>query len=207
MKKFVIDFLMKYIKDNNRDLDDVKCEEIRYGLLGTYTLITKTSVIILLTIIIGFFDKFIVFFIFYSLLRGIGYGTHAKSNISCWIYSTVLIIGIPYLLYMLPLTKIDMIVIWLICFINYMIFCPADTEKRPMINKKRKLKFKISILLLSLVYLFIIIYFNGVSKAITSALVLEALLTNPLGYILMGQKVRFKLNDIHLFKRFSKGGI
>ena len=89
--------------------------------------------------------------------------------------------------------------LWFLCFINYLIFCPADTEKRPMINKFRKLKFKLAIIVLSLLYLFIIVKFNNISSLVIAAMLLEALLTNPLGYILMGQKVRFKFN--YIFKQ------
>ena len=90
-------------------------------------------------------------------------------------------------------------------FINFAIFCPADTEKRPMISKKRKLKFKFSIILISILYLFIIKYnlFN-LSDMIIASMFLEGILVNPLGYILMGQKVRFKLSDINLFKQKEK---
>ena len=144
MKEKIINTIMININSKN-NLDKVKQEEIRYGLLGLYTLITKTSVIILLSILLGFFKSFIIFFIFYAVLRGVGYGTHAKNNITCWIFSIVLLLGIPYLFSNIYLNNTYKSILWFICFINYVIFCPADTEKRPMINKIRKLKFKIAI--------------------------------------------------------------
>ena len=202
MKEKVVNSIMKSIKSNNPNLSDTKLEEIKYGLYGLYTLITKTTVIILLSILLGFIKEFIIFFIFYGLLRGVGYGTHAKSNIACWFFSTVLLIGIPYLIYNLGINNKVIILLWSLCFINYLIFCPADTEKRPMINKKRKLKFKLAIILLSLFYLLLIIKFKDISNLIISAMLLEALLTNPLGYILMGQKSRFKL--CYIFKQNKK---
>lgn len=200
MKDKVVDYFLEKIKRNNKDLDIIKLEELRYGLLGLYTLITKTSVIILFSIILGFFKEFIIFLIFYSLLRGVGYGTHAKSNIMCWIYSTVLLLGVPYIFTLLKLSNIARSIIWSICFLNFIIFCPADTDKRPMINKVRKLKFKLVILIISIIYLVLIFKVEYIAKLVLAAMVLESLLTNPLGYILMGQKVRFRLNDINLFK-------
>ena len=200
MKDRVVDYFFEKIKNNNTELDIIKLEELRYGLIGLYTLITKTSVIILLSLILGFFKEFIIFLFFYSALRGVGYGTHAKSNIMCWIFSTVLLLGIPYLFTLLKLSTFVKSIIWSICFLNFVIFCPADTKKRPMINKVRKLKFKIAILIISIVYLILIFKVNYISNLILAAMILETLLTNPLGYILMGQKVRFHLNDINIFK-------
>lgn len=200
MKNMVVDYFLEKIKVKNTDLGVIKLEELRYGLVGLYTLITKTSVIILLSIILGFFKEFIIFLLFYSLLRSVGYGAHAKSNIMCWIYSTLLLLGIPYIFTLLKFSTIGKSVIWSICFLNFIIFCPADTDKRPMINKLRKLKFKLSILVLSIIYLVLVFKVEYIANLILASMVLESLLTNPLGYVLMGQKVRFHLNDINIFK-------
>lgn len=199
MKYKVVDYFFLKIKNHNKDLDEIKLEELRYGLLGLYTLITKTSAIIVLSVIFGFFKEFIIFLLFYGLIRGVGYGTHAKSNLMCWIFSTVLLLGIPYVFSLLVFNNISKSIIWSLCFINFLIFCPADTAKRPMINKLRKLKFKLTILLLSVIYLVLIFKLNSLSNLILAAMVLEAILTNPLGYILMGEKVRFRLNDLYIF--------
>ena len=104
------------------------------------------------------------------------------------------------------MTKINInitykILLWLIFFINFLIFAPADTKKRPMINKKRKLKFKLMLLIFSIIYLFIIVYFKNISNLVLGSMLLEAILVNPIGYILMGEEVRFRLNDIFLFKQ------
>lgn len=200
MKDKIVDYFLKKIEINRPDLDIIKLEELRYGLIGLYTLITKTSVIILLSLSLGFFKEFIIFLFFYSILRGVGYGTHAKSNIMCWIYSTTLLLGIPYLFTLLKISIFVKSIIWSVCFLNFVVFCPADTEKRPMINKVRKLKFKLAILVISIIYLILLFNVDYISNLILAAMVLETLLTNPLGYILMGQKVRFHLNDINIFK-------
>lgn len=199
MRDKVVNYFIEKIKNNNKNLSEIKIEEIKYGLIGLYTLITKTSIIILFSLLLGFFKDFIIFLIFYSAVRGVGYGTHAKSNVACWIFSSLLLLGIPFLFTKIELTFTFKSIIWILCFINYLIFCPADTDKRPMINKLRKLKFKIAILAISLIYLIMIYKFKNISNLILGAMVLEALLTNPLGYILMGQKVRFRLNDLNIF--------
>ncbi len=200
MRDKVVDKLMHKIKENNKDLSDIKYAEIRYGLQAIYTLVTKSIVTILLAIIFDIIYEFLLFVLFYIPLRSVGFGTHAKSNIHCWIFSTLFLLGLPFLFSYLQLTNTVKIIIWSICFINFIIFSPADTKKRPMINKIRKLKFKFVIILFSLIYLFLIFYLKDISNLILGALVLEALLVNPLGYIIMGEEVRFSLNDIYLNK-------
>lgn len=199
MKDRVVNYFFRKIKKNN-NFDKVKLEEIKYGLYGLYTLLTKTSAIIIISLLLNMFDYFIIFLIFYCLLRSVGYGTHAKSNLQCWLFSTVLLLGIPYFFMHITLSNLLKTIIWSICFINFLIFCPADTEKRPMINKLRKLKFKLAILVISILYLILMFNYESISNLLLAALVMEALLTNPLGYIIMGHKVRFRLNDLYIFK-------
>lgn len=199
MKDRVVNYFFIKIKNSN-SYDEIKLEEIKYGLIGLYTLITKTSAIILISLLLNFFDKFIIFLIFYSIVRSVGFGTHAKTNLQCWIFSTFLLIGIPYFFTLINMNNILKTIMWSICFINFLIFCPADTEKKPMINKLRKMKFKVILLFISVIYLYLVFKFESISNLVLAAMVLEAFLTNPLGYILMGQKIRFRLNDLYIFK-------
>ncbi len=199
MRDKILNYMMSLIIKDNK-YDKTKLEEIKYGLYAIYTLITKTFVIIVLSLILNIFKEFLLFFVFYVILRSVGYGTHAKSNGFCWIFSILLLLGLPYLFTKINLSLVTKIIIWSICFLNYFIFCPADTEKRPMISVKRKLKFKISILAISIIYLILVIKYTYLSNYILGAMILEAILSNPLGYLLMGQKVRFRLNDINLNK-------
>lgn len=194
MRDKVVNNIMNHIevKFNNK-YDETKLLEMKYGLQGIYTLLTKSIVVFTLSIIFDMLNYFFIFLLFYILLRSVGYGTHAKSNIQCWMFSILLMLGLPYVFNILELGTISKIIIWVVCFINYIIFCPADTEKRPMINKKRKLKFKLCIIVLSLIYLVLILNFSNIANYVLSAMILEAFLTNPVGYIIMGQKVRNKI--------------
>lgn len=205
MKEKVVNNVMVRI-NNNYDFDDIKLEEIKYGLLGLYSLITKTTAIIVLSLLLGFFKKFVIFLIFYSILRSVSFGCHAKTNFQCWIFSTLLLLGTPYLFSILKINILTKNILCIILFINFLIFSPADTDKRPMINKTRKMKFKFTSLIICTMYLFIINKLPSISNLIVASMFLEGLLINPLGYILMGQKVRFNLNDIHLFKQKKEGG-
>jgi len=201
MRDKVVNKIMIKLKENNKDLNDIKLAEIKYGLQGLYTLVTKTSIIILLSILLNVFYEFIIFFIFYSILRSVGFGTHANSNLKCWIFSILFLLGCPIVMTKIKINIIYQLILWIIFFINFLIFAPADTKKRPMIDKKRKLRFKITLLIFSIIYLFIIIYFKNIANIVLGSMFLESLLVNPIGYILMGEEIRFRLNDIYLFKQ------
>jgi len=204
MQEKVVNYLMTNIEKNN-DLDKVKLAEIKYGIMGMYSMITKTFAIFVIAIVLNFFKDFLIFMLFYIPLRSLGFGAHAKSNFQCWIFSTLLVIGLPYLICnFLNINLLIKILVWSVCFISFFVFCPADTEKRPMINKKRKLKFKIVLLLLDLIYLVLILKFESLSNYIIAALILQTFLSSPLGYILMGQKIRFCLNDLYFLNKKRK---
>ena len=194
MRDKVVDHIMIQIQNKYSNVyNEEKLLEIKYGLQGLYTILTKSIVVFLLAILLDMLNYFFIFLLFYIVLRSVGYGTHAKSNLQCWILSCLLMLGLPYMFNLLKLGTMSKIIIWALCFINYVIFCPADTEKRPMINKKRKFKFKLCIIVLSLIYLVLIFNFSNIGNYILAAMVLEAFLTNPIGYVLMGQKIRFSI--------------
>ena len=200
MRDKVVDRIMFKIKENNKNLNEIKYAEIRYGLQGIYTLVTKTTVIFILALLLNIFKEFIIFFAFYSLLRSVSFGTHAKSNIMCWLFSTVFLLGIPFIFNNIRINSIVKIILWIIFFINFLIFAPADTKKKPMRNKKRKLKFKLISVSFCLIYLLLIIKFDNISNLVLGSMFLESLLINPLGYIIMGEEIRFRLNDLYIFK-------
>ena len=48
-------------------------------------------------------------------------------------------------------------------FVLIIIYAPADTEKRPLINKKKRIRFKILSIISSLILLCLIIYYRDYS--------------------------------------------
>jgi len=195
MRSKIIDKIMINIKNKySHKYNSVKLKEIRYGLEAIYTIITKSLVIITISILLNFFKELLLFLIFYILLRSFAYGCHAKSNIRCWILSILLIIGLPYIFSLLYLNYSVILIIWSICFFTLFLFAPADTEKRPMKNRKKIIKFKIITIIISLLYLILMFLNKKVVSSILPAMILEAFLVSPIGYYAMGQKIRFRLN-------------
>lgn len=189
MKDLLINSAMSNIEKYN-NYDKVKLEEIRYGLASLYLTISKTIVIFGLSYILGYIKPLLILMGLYSLLRLFGFGVHAKKSIHCWISSTLIFIIIPYLCTILIIDYKVKVALGMFCVVLLGIFAPADTEKRPLINKKRRMTYKIISALLGLGYtvLFFFVKDNLVSNCLLFALLIETLLVLPITYKLFGVK-------------------
>lgn len=183
MKKFVLDKCMNIIK-NNMQYDDTKLEEIRYGLEGIYLTITKITIISILCIILGIFKEFLIFLIIYSIMRAPSFGIHASKSWICLITSTIVFIGFPLLSIYTKLNLITKIIIGTISIIGICLFSPADTIKRPIINKTRRKIYKVLSTIIAITYIILSIKINNsfISNCFIYSTILQNILISPLTY-------------------------
>lgn len=179
-----VSFITKY--NNTYSRDDI--DKIKYGLEGLYLTVTKLIIIILISIILGIFKELLLVLIFFNIIRYPAFGVHADKSITCLITSTTIIIGLTFLIINIPIPIINKIIISILSFIDYLLFAPADTIKRPLTNKRKRKYRKIASCVVSLIYIIIIftIKNNLISNTILTALIIEALLINPCIYKLLG---------------------
>ena len=184
MKKYIMNHAMHVVKENYPDYDQDKLDEIRYGLEGIYLSVTKTIVILFITLLLGIFKEAIIVLLFFNLLRMFAFGLHAKESWQCWISSSILFIGIPYLCIYCNLNNIIHYLIIGLSILIYILYAPSDTVKRPLIKKNRRLKFKILTLLVSIIYIIVFLKTNDIfiHNVVTSTMLLEAVLIHPLTY-------------------------
>lgn len=190
MKKVIVDKCMKLIKNYNKDLSNIELEKIKYGLEGLYLTITKLILIFIISIILGIFKEVITLIVIFNIIRFTGFGVHAKRSIDCLISSSIFFIGFPLLcvnIYVPVLIK-EIIAIPLIILIG--IFAPSDTEKRPLINKKKRKIYKILSIIISIIYmvLAVIIENNSLSNCFIAALIIQIIIMLPITYKLFGVK-------------------
>lgn len=195
MKEVIINNIMLNIK-NNKDYTDQKLNEIKYGLEALYLTTTKISVIYIIAIILNSYKELTLIFLLYGTLRLTGFGIHAKSSKECWISSLLIFVPIPYLLKIIFIPKYINIILSIIGTILLLIYSPADTEKRPLIHKKKRIIYKILTTTISTIYtiLNIIIKDNILSNIITFSILLEAIIVLPISYKLFGLKYNNYLN-------------
>lgn len=195
MKEVIINNIMLNIK-NNKNYTEQKLNEIRYGLEALYLTSTKIAVIYIIAVILNSYKELTLIFLLYGTLRLTGFGIHAKSSKECWISSLLIFVPIPYLLKFIFIPKYINIILSIIGTILLLIYSPADTEKRPLIHKKKRIIYKILTTTISTIYtiLNIITKDNILSNIITFSILLEAIIVLPISYKLFGLKYNNYLN-------------
>lgn len=199
MKGLIINFLMDNIKRYN-DFDKEKLEIIKYGLSSLYINLTKTIVIFTISYLLGNLKTLLILMALYSILRLTVFGVHAKRSIDCWISSSIIFLLVPYLCIALVIDIKVKIIIGIISIILIYFFAPADTKKRPLINKKRRTTFKIISIINSTIYVIMFFYVrdNTVSNCIMFALLLAVFVILPITYKLFGV-------SYNNYKNYKKG--
>ncbi len=184
MKKKFLDWSMNIIKKNYPDYDDDKLAEIKYGLEGFYLTITKLLIIFPIAIITGNFFYMLILLICFNILRKTGFGVHATTSLNCLISSTIIFIGVPYICKFITISLFYKCIISIISIISLYLYAPADTKKRPLINRKRCLKYKyitiINACTISIVSM--LVTNNTLSNIFLMSVVLEGISVNKLTY-------------------------
>ena len=184
MKKRFLNNIKNKIKNKYPKYSNNKIDEIMYGIESLYMMITKSFVIFLISYFLGIFKEIILIFISFNILRRFAFGVHAKNSITCLISSAGLFIICSFISKYSFIHLKYLLIFYLIMFIIVFIYAPSDTIKRPIINIKKRRKFKILSCLTVICYLLISIIFNN--KLITNSLLLgsliECLLILPITY-------------------------
>ncbi len=188
MKKVIINHWMKIIKEK-KNFNDKKLSEIEYGLTGLYLTISKLIVIVVVALILGIFKEMITFLLIYNILRMPSFGIHATKSWICLVSSLIIFIGFPILCINIKLTTTIKIIIGFFGCILMFKNSPADTKKRPIVNHKRRLIYKIISTILAIIFvtLSILIKNNYISNCLIFGLVLQNILISPLTYKIFKQ--------------------
>ena len=143
MKNMFLNFSTNLIKKYYPNYDEIKIAELRYGLEALYLTITKMIIIFILAVFFNIVKEMLLLLIIFNILRTTGFGLHATKSYICLISSSITFIGLPLI------SKYIVIPIYIKLFLAivsiYLIYkyAPADTKKRPLINKKKRNNLKI----------------------------------------------------------------
>ncbi len=179
-----MNLICKYQSFSNYDQ-----RKLRYGLEGLYLTFSKMVILLILAIMLGILKEFIFVIILFNIIRYTGFGFHADKSYQCLIFSTFNFIAIPYLLLHMQLSHYVIYGICAFCIFNYLLFAPADTKKRPLSNKRKRIIRKVITVMIGFVYTFLIIIFHQKywTSLILSSLIIETLSINPIIYWIMKQ--------------------
>lgn len=179
-----IQFLSKYQNYSAEEL-----EKIQYGLEGIYLRYTKMIIILALAIILNMLKEVIAVLIFFNIIRYFGFGVHAKKSSECLISSILCFILLPYVLLNINLTNRIILIIGIICIIDFILFAPADTVKRPLKNQKKRTIRKILTIIVGLLYTSLALFIKNdiLTKVLIISIIIESIMVNPITYKLLNQ--------------------
>lgn len=183
MKQLFLNYSMINIKRYYPDYNEQKLEEIRYGLEGIYLSLTKLVVISILSIILNIFYEMLILLICFNILRATGFGLHAKKSIQCWISSTIMFIFLPFISKYFVISKTVHIIFSILLLLLILLYAPADTYKRPLIKRKKRIIYKIITTINTLILIIISFYTTStITNLILFGILIEVILTNPITY-------------------------
>lgn len=188
MKKLIINKCMELVTTYNKDLSQRDIDKIKYGLEGLYLTITKLIFIIIVSIILGIWKETLLLIIIFNGIRLTAFGVHAKRSIDCLISSTLFFILFPIICIKLSIPLIVKVILFIPLTVLIGIFAPADTEKRPLINKKKRKIYKMLSIMISIIYMTIAIVIknNTLSNCFIFAIVIQIIIMLPITYKLFG---------------------
>lgn len=173
----------------NKEYSDEDVAVMRYALEGIYLTFTKILVITLIACLLGLFKEYMWFVILYTPLRSVSFGWHANTTKECWVVSILSFILIPYIFSIITINEITKIILLTFSILVFALYSPADTKKRPIVNKKRRLLFKVVSLIITLVYCcYSFKHSNLIGNLMIASLLYQSLLINPLIYKITHQE-------------------
>ncbi len=184
MKKRFLKFIRNSIKKQYPNYSKDKIDEIMYGVEGIYLTISKTIIIFTLAFILGIAKELLFLLIAFNFIRLFAFGMHANKSWICLLFSSLMFLGGAFLCKYITLNKELLYLLYLIVLIIISIYSPADTVKRPLIKKKKRIKFKILSIIVTITYFIISLFIknNLIINSLIFGLVIECILILPITY-------------------------
>lgn len=187
MRDLVINKSLLFIKQNS-SYNDEKLAEIKYGLESIYILITKTIIILSVAFILGLFKEVVIFSLLYSLIRMPSFGLHATKSWICLVSSLSIFLIFPMICNFVIIPWFIKSIIGVINILFMFKNAPADTYKRPIINKQRRERYKFLSVMISAVMCLCSFFIkdNFISNALILSVFVQLFLISPFIYKLFG---------------------
>ncbi|MBP3635510.1 MAG: accessory gene regulator B family protein [Bacilli bacterium] len=188
MKKTIINGCLSIIINNNEDLSKKEIDKMRYGLEGLYLTITKLVLILAIAFIIGILKEVLLLLLIFNGIRLTSFGVHAKRSIDCLISSCLFFLIFPILCIKLTIPILIKQIMFIPLVVLIGIFAPADTEKRPLKNKKKRMVYKIISIIISIIYMSLSLFIkdNTLSNCFVFALIIQIIVMLPITYKMFG---------------------
>lgn len=138
MKRKFLNYTLTSIKQYYPEYDEVKLDELRYGLEAFYLSTSKMIIITALSIILGIFKEMVLMLLIFNILRTTGFGLHATKSWICLLSSSSIFLLLPMISRVIVIPDSVKIMLAIISIVCIWIYAPADTVKRPLIKKRKR---------------------------------------------------------------------
>lgn len=201
MKKKFLDSSMELIT-RNKDYTQDEIDIMAYGLETIYLTVTKLVVIFLTAYVLGIFKEMILLLLTYNVIRSQAFGIHASKSIYCLISSLVMFIGGALICKYCVIPFEIMVSIAIVCNVCLLLYAPADTHKRPLVNAKKRKRFKFVSFTFGIVYTILIILFRDYS-------IVNYLLFGMIEAIIMILPITYKIFNLpyNNYKNYNYSGV
>jgi len=202
IKSKILNSFEYFLKKNIDDLTKDDLEIALYGMEVIYSLITKLILFFIISIMLNCYKEFLIVYLILGILRSTSFGFHAEKEISCYITSFFIIFGTIYISKYIVINTIFKTIICILSIFTTTLYAPADTEKRPLLNRNIRSILKFCSLITVIFYSFTCLVSNGfMSNTILCILIVNSINISPLLYKIF--KRRYK-NYEYYEKRLSK---
>ena len=183
MKEGFVNYSINYLVRNNACSEN-QINIFRYTLESIYSFVTKTSVVLLLSLFLGTFKITLLFLLFYGILRGFNFGIHATKNSYCWITTISVYVLFPLIIKYVVISEEILFILNILGIVAVLLWAPADTPARPLLNKKKRITNKIIGLLLASILVFLSYITNNLNlkEVISFVLLINTICICPLTY-------------------------
>lgn len=167
---------------NYHKLSEESYQKVKYGFDILYINLSKTAVLLLLTIILGITKETFLLLCSFTCVRFSGFGYHSNNTLKCTIVGIAGFVFFVYVAILLnPFNIVVISIIYLACMIVFFSYAPVETMKRP-IGRTRKKHFK-KVTLVTSTILFLIAFCVGKNlyrNLIIMGILLEAIMILPI---------------------------
>ena len=166
-----------------------------FGLESFLTLVFHIIIILMLSIFLNNWIQTVFFIVAFFYLRGMTGGVHMKSDILCFIFSTILVFSLFYLK-KVAFGPVENVSILFVCAIVHFFLAPVDNKVRTIDNREYQLfRRKMIHSLLSFLIIDLVIFFFQYSDF--CYLLTYVLLVNSVSLVL-GKYYRNRTSNIFL---------
>lgn len=199
MKKYFLTSTKNAIKKQYPNYSNDKVDEIMYGIEGIYLTITKTIIIFLLAFLLGIAKELAFLLLTFNFIRLFAFGMHADKSWICLVFSSTIFISGAFICKYITINKEILYLLYIVALIIIAIYSPADTVKRPLVKKKKRIRFKTLSILVTIIYFIISLFLtdNTIINYLIIGLLIECILIIPITYKL------FKMP----YKNYKKYGL